>query len=121
LQPGGSRQLLLGDGKGKSRVFAAVSPFTPSPGDLKDFAGIYSSQEVEPLYELKLGLAGLVLHRLRNEADALQPVGRDLFVGSIGNIRFTRNSHGDVSGFLLNNGRIQNFRFEKGRPAIPSK
>ena len=119
LQPGASRQLLLNDGKSKPHVFTAVAPFTPSPGDLKDYGGIYSSQEIEPLYELKLEPAGLVLHRLRNEPDALQPVARDLFVGSIGNIRFTRNSHGDVSGFILNNGRIQNFRFEKGRPAIP--
>ena len=110
LPPGGSRQVLLNDGKAKPRVFAAVAPFTPSPGDLKDYAGIYSSREIEPLYELNLEPAGLVLHRFKNEPDALQPVGRDLFVGSIGNIRFTRNSHGDVSGFILNNGRIQNFR-----------
>jgi len=121
LQPAGSRQLLLNDGKAKPRVFVAVAPFTPSPDDLKDYAGIYTSQEIEPLYELKLEGAGLALHRLRNEPDSLQPVARDLFVGSIGNIRFTRNRHGDVSGFILNNGRIQNFQFERGRPAIPSK
>jgi hypothetical protein len=87
---------------------------------LKDYAGIYSSEEIDPLYELKLEQGGLVLHRMKNKPDALQPITRDLFAGSIGSIRFTRNTQGEISGFVLSNGRILNFRFEKGRQAIPA-
>ena len=118
-KPEGSLQLLLKDGEGKPDVFAAVAPFAPSAIDLKNYAGIYSSQEIDPLYEMKVEQGGLVLYRLKNKPDVLQPITRDLFAGSIGNIRFTRNQQGQVSGFMLSNGRIQNFRFEKGRPAIP--
>jgi CubicO group peptidase (beta-lactamase class C family) len=118
-KPGGSLQLLLKDGESKPDVFGAVAPFAPSASDLKNYAGIYSSQEIDPLYELKVEQDGLVLHRLKNKPDVLQPITRDLFAGSIGNIRFTRNQQGEISGFMLSNGRIQNFRFEKGRPAIP--
>jgi CubicO group peptidase (beta-lactamase class C family) len=118
-KPGGSLQLLLKDGESKPDIFAEVAPFAPTESDLKNYAGIYSSQEIDPLYELKVEQGGLVLHRLKNKPDFLQPITRDLFTGSLGNIRFTRNQQGDVSGFLLSNGRIQNFRFEKGRPAIP--
>jgi CubicO group peptidase (beta-lactamase class C family) len=118
-KPGGSLQLLLKDGESKPDVFAAVAPFAPSESELKNYAGIYSSQEIDPLYELKAEQGGLVLHRLKNMPDILQPITRDLFAGSIGNIRFTRSQQGEVSGFMLSNGRIQNFRFEKGRPAIP--
>jgi hypothetical protein len=46
---------------------------------------------------------------------------RDLFAVWMGNIRFIRDSHGEVSGFVLDNQAIQNFRFEKDRLAAPSK
>src|ERR1700733_4108231 len=118
-KPGGSLQLLLKDGESKPDLFAEVAPFAPSESDLKTYAGIYSSQEIDPLYEMKVEQGGLVLHRLKNKPDVLQPITHDLFAGSIGNIRFTRNQQGEISGFMLSNGRIQNFRFEKGRPAIP--
>jgi hypothetical protein len=121
LKPGGPWRLLLKEAEGSSHVLEEVAAFTPSPSELKDYAGMYSSEEIDPLYELKVEPAGLVLLRPKKEPDALQPVGRDLFAGSIGNINFIRNSHGYVSGFKLDNQAIQNFRFEKGRPAIPSK
>lgn len=81
---------------------------------------MYSSEEIEPLYDLKLDKGELVLHRLKNKPDTLQPVTLDLFAGSIGTVRFTRNAGGRISGFMLSTGRIKNLRFEKGRPAIPS-
>jgi CubicO group peptidase (beta-lactamase class C family) len=63
--------------------------------------------------------AGLVLLRPKKEPDALHPVTRDDFAGWIGNIRFIRNNHGEVSGFLLDNRAIQTFRFEKDPHAVP--
>ena len=94
-------------------VFAAVADFTPSASQLKDYAGVYSSEEIEPLYEIKLDQGGLVLHRLKNKPDALHPITRDLFAGSIGSIRFTRTTQGEISGFMLSTGRVRKFRFGK--------
>jgi hypothetical protein len=38
---------------------------------------------------------------------------RDYFVGDVGTIHFTRDASQHVSGFILDAGRIQNFRFTK--------
>jgi hypothetical protein len=121
LKPGGPWRLLLKEAEGSSHVLEEVAAFTPSPSELRDYAGVYSSEEIASLYEIKLEPAGLVLLRPKKEPDALQPVTRDDFAGWIGNIRFIRNTNGEVSGFLLDNRAIQNFRFEKGRFAVPSK
>jgi hypothetical protein len=43
----------------------------------------------------------------------LRPVMRDVFVGEIGTVRFTRDAHRHVSGFILDAGRIQNFKFAR--------
>jgi hypothetical protein len=106
---------------GKPNHFASVPSFMPSAGQLNEYAGVYSSEEIEPLYDLKLEKGELVLHRLKNKPDILHPVTLDLFAGSIGNVRFTRNAGGKISGFMLSTGRIKNLRFEKGRLAVPSK
>lgn len=117
-KPGGPQEFLLKSGGGKPDRFAAVPSFSPSASQLNDYTGIYSSEEIEPLYDIRLEKDNLVLHRLRNKPDTLHPVTLDFFAGSIGSVRFTRNSAGRISGFTLSTGRIKNLRFEKGRPAI---
>ena len=118
--PGGPLQFVLKSGDGKPDHFASVPSFAPSPSQLNEYTGVYSSDEIEPLYEIGLEKGDLVLHRLRSKPDTLHPVTLDFFAGSIGSIRFTRNSSGRISGFTLTTGRIKNLRFEKGRPAIPA-
>jgi CubicO group peptidase (beta-lactamase class C family) len=118
--PGGPQQIVIKSGDGELDRFAAVPSFSPSASQLDDYTGIYSSEEIEPLYRIRLENGGLVLHRLRNKPDMLHPVTLDLFTVSIGSIRFTRSSGGKISGFTLSTGRIKNLRFEKGRPAIPA-
>ena len=118
--PGSPQQFLLKSGEGKPDRFAAVPSFSPSAGQLNEYIGIYSSEEIEPLYNIRLENGNLALHRLRNKPDTLHPVTLDFFAGSIGSVRFTRNSAGRISGFTLSTGRIKNLRFEKGRPAIPA-
>jgi hypothetical protein len=79
----------------------------------------YSSEEIDPLYELKIEDGRLVLYRLKNKPDPLQPVAQDLFKAEVGTIRFTRNPRGEISGFLLSTGRIRNFRFRRGAASVP--
>ena len=61
---------------------------------------------------------GLVLFRLKNDPDPLQPVAKDFFTAGVGKIRFTRDSKYAITGFLLSTGRVLDLRFERGRPAI---
>jgi hypothetical protein len=98
-----------------------VGDFIPSASQLKGYAGVYISEEIEPVYEIKLEQGRLVLHRLKNKPDALRPIMRNLFAGSIGSIRFTRNAQANISGFMLSTGRVRNFRFEKSRPQTSSR
>jgi len=120
-KPGDPLQLAVKSEDGKPDFFNAVPAFTPSDGDLKEYAGSYSSEEIDPLYTLKIEQGKLVLHRLKADPDKLMPVTRDLFASSLGSIKFTRSPKGEVSGFLLTTGRIHNLRFSKGRPAIATK
>jgi CubicO group peptidase (beta-lactamase class C family) len=107
-------------------TFSAVSSFAPSPVQLSEYAGVYSSPEIDPLYELKVehgsdGKSNLVLHRLKSDPDTLHPVTRDFFTADLGKIRFTRDSKDVITGFLLSTGRANDLRFERGRLAIPAR
>ncbi len=124
--PGAPQELTIKQPDGKLETFSAALAFTPTAAQLAEYAGIYSSPEVDPLYELKVesgadGAAHLVLHHLKNGPDTLQPVIRDFFTVGASKIRFTRDSKGVINGFLLSTGRVIDLRFEPGRPAIPAR
>jgi CubicO group peptidase (beta-lactamase class C family) len=119
-QPDSPLQFVLKWDDGKPNEFLSVPAFSPTPTQLNEYVGVYSSEEIDPLYELQVESDKLVLHRPKNKPDVLLPVTLDFFAGAIGSIRFTRNSSGRISGFTLSTGRIKNLRFEKGRPAIPA-
>jgi CubicO group peptidase (beta-lactamase class C family) len=125
-QPGAPAQFTLKQPDGKVDTYSAVSPFAPTAAQLAEYAGIYSSREIDPLYEVKVepgsdGKDRLVLHHLKSSPDALQPVVRDFFTVDAGKIRFTRDGKGEVTGFLLSTGRVIDLRFERGRPDIPAR
>ena len=121
LKPGGPLRLIVKHGEDKPEVFEAVSPFTPSTSELSSCVGFYYSEEIEPIYVMKIDDGKLVLHTLKNKPDTLRPITPDLFAGSIGTIRFKRNAQRQVSGFVLNADHVRNMRFQKGsgRPERP--
>ena len=132
-KPGAPQQLNIKQPDGKIETFSAVPPFTPTGAELGEYAGIYSSREIDPLYELKVEYvhvpgttpdqdrAWLVLHRLKSDPDVLHPFTRDFFTAGVGKIRFTRDSKSAITGFLLSTGRVIDLRFERGRPAIAAR
>jgi CubicO group peptidase (beta-lactamase class C family) len=124
--PGTPLRLTVTHEDGKIETFSAVPAFAPSATQLAEYAGVYSSPEIDPLYELKVesgpdGKDRLVLHHLKSNPDTLHPVTRDFFTVDAGKIRFTRDSKGVITGFLLSTGRVIDLRFERGRPAIPAR
>lgn len=101
-------------GGGKPNVFEAAEAFSPSTAELAEYVGAYVSEEIDPVYRIKLDGEKLSLVRLKHKPDTLQPAVRDVFTGQIGTVRFTRDAANKrVSGFVLNAGRIQNFHFVK--------
>ena len=101
-------------GGGKPSVFETAEAFNPSAAELSEYAGAYVSEEIDPVYRIVLEGDKLSLLRLKHKADRLRPAVRDVFTGDIGTMRFTREpGNGHVSGFVLDAGRIQNFRFVK--------
>jgi len=116
FEPGAGNQpgrLLQSWGDEKPDVYEAVTPFTPSVAERAGYVGIYVSEEIEPVYHLIVEDGKLMLTRLKHKPDTLEPRVRDVFSGTIGTIRFTRDSSHRVSGFLLSTWRIHNFRFTR--------
>lgn len=108
------RQMEQRFGGGKPSVFETAEAFSPTGAELPEYAGAYVSEEIDPVYRIVLEGDKLSLLRLKHRADTLRPTVRDVFTGDIGTVRFTRDpANGHVSGFVLDAGRIQNFRFAK--------
>jgi CubicO group peptidase (beta-lactamase class C family) len=115
LAPAGGkpRRLVLTSPGGKAVTFDTVTPSAPTSAELADFTGPYVSDEIDPVYRIAVKDGALTLMRLKNDPDKLRPMTRDVFVGDIGTVRFTRDSNQHVTGFVLDAGRIQNFQFKR--------
>jgi hypothetical protein len=97
----------------KPRSFQLVDPAPAAADALAEYVGDYTSEEIDPVYRLLVKDGTLYLTRLKAGADALRPAIKDVFVADLGKIRFTRDAAGQVSGFILDAGRIENLKFTK--------
>jgi CubicO group peptidase (beta-lactamase class C family) len=100
-------------GGGKPQPFEATEAATPTSAQLGEYVGAFVNEEIDPIYRIVLDGDKLKLTRLKHEPDRLRPTVRDVFTGEIGTVRFVRDASGQISGFTLNAGRIQNFHFTK--------
>ena len=90
-----------------------VEPYSPTPAQAAEYTGVYYSEEIEPAYRIEVAEGRLVVRRLKVAAVTLEPLTRDVFRGSTGTLRFSRDSKGRVTGFTLSSGRIRGFRFSR--------
>ena len=107
------RRLSQSFGDDKPDIFEFVPSSAPTAVELGDYEGSYVSQEIEPIYRMVVQGGKLMLTRLKHKPAQLEPTILDVFTAEIGTIRFTRDSSHRVSGFVLNSGRIRNFRFTR--------
>jgi CubicO group peptidase (beta-lactamase class C family) len=94
-------------------VHDAVKAATYTPPQLQEFSGTFYSEEIEATYTITLKDDKLVLRR-KNVDGETPLVGQfaDAFsAAGTGGIRFTRDDHNRVNGFLLTTGRVRNLRF----------
>ncbi len=100
-------------GGAKPDIFEISTAHEPSAAELAEYAGAYVSEEIDPVYRVVLADGKLSLVRLKHKPEILRPTVRDVFTTDTGALRFTRDANQRISGFVLNAGRIQNFRFSK--------
>jgi hypothetical protein len=100
-------------GAATPQVLQHVAEFKPTPAQLAAYAGSYVSDEIDPVYRIVAEDGALVLRRLKAKSQKLRPVVEDYFQGINGVMHFQRDPSGKITGFVLNGGRIANFRFRK--------
>jgi CubicO group peptidase (beta-lactamase class C family) len=107
------RMSIQSEGQEKPDVFEAMIEFKPTPEQLAAYAGSYVSEEIEPIYRIAVEDGTLMLRRLKSKPQKLQPTLADYFHGSDSDLHFQRGQDGKTVGFVVNSGRIKNFRFRK--------
>jgi len=107
------RLAIQSPGDEKPDLFDLVTQFKPTSDQLTAYVGSYASEEIDPVYRIGIENGGLVLKRLKSKPQKLEPTREDSFQGLDGDIHFQRNSAGTITGFILDSGRIKNFRFSK--------
>lgn len=91
-----------------------VGPPVVTKQRLSELAGRYRSPELDVDWTIAVvGDSSLSLLRRRTPDQRLTPVYADGFTSGAGNIRFTRDQSGHVTGFLLTSGRIRHVRFDR--------
>ena len=100
-------------------VYERVAQFVPQAADLAQYAGAYTSEELEPVYRVEARSGALVVTTMKLPAgEALVPLGRDFFLNAeFGTVRFDRDKRGAVNGLTINTGRVLDLRFRKA-PAV---
>ena len=97
-----------------NRIFEPA--WKPSDEDIRQFVGRYFSFELEAFYSIQLNDEGkLELHHRRHNPLALKAEAEDEFSAGfpLPNIKFIRNTEGEVTGFEASSGRVTGIVFEK--------
>lgn len=118
----GAAMTFVKDGKGEVNVvkyrYMQAKRFTPwqiDPKRIKEYAGTYYSPELGTEYIItdNTGQLKMSNFRLGEINPSIDPTTENQFSAEIGKIRFYKDTQGNIAGFKISGGRIQNIRFEK--------
>lgn len=115
-QSSGKPQMTISIGANTPMKLEAYTPVSYPLSNINEYAGSYFSPELETTYHLIVKDGKLVTRHQRLESFSLSPIMKDKFNGndfSFNHISFERDSRGQVSGFRVSNGRVQNLLFTK--------
>ena len=118
-QPGKPLQMItVITGVGTS-THDSVEEATYSLSQLKEFAGVYRSDEIDATYDILLRSEKLTLRRdnVDGETSLLIQYANVFSAVGTGTLRFTRDHQNNVTGFLLSTGRVRSLRFQKKHPS----
>jgi len=94
-------------------VLEPISTWSPSPSELAQFAGSYTSDEVGGVFRFEAADGKLVLRHRTIEPDPWRPTLRGSFTASGIQVRFERDASGKVTGFRLDVGRVRGLVFRR--------
>jgi len=101
------------DGHSKPRLWEATPAFAPRPEELAAFTGVFYSEEIDTTYTLYVEGGKLKLRFRPAMRSDLTPVYPDAFEADGNIFRFTRDSSGQITGFLVYAGRVRHLLFVK--------
>jgi len=97
----------------KPMTYEAIEPFSPSPDELAEYQGDYSSEELQVTFKLAVKDGKLYFVHKNAPQSPLSPLLHDRFVMRGNQINFIRGDEKKISAFTLNAGRVRNLRFNK--------
>jgi beta-lactamase family protein len=107
---GGAR---MTDRFGTVESYERTTVAKPDRAALQAYLGTYTSEEAEVTLSAVLDGDTLVLNRRPDAAIRLTPVYTDAFRGSIGLVRFIRDTSARVTGFSVSQDRVWDLRFAR--------
>ena len=110
-----ARELRSFAGTAQTGDFARVEPPALSSAQLREYAGVYTSDELATDWTISARGAGLLIERPGNGDSQVEPIDADTFT-TIGDfMRFTRDSRGRVDGFTLTSTTVRSLSFRRAR------
>jgi len=96
--------------------FQRVEPFSPSGAQLREYAGDYSSPELDVAYSVLPRDTGLVVRVPGRRGYVLESCGRDLFQTNGGEaFRFERDANGAVTKFIFISSGVWGLSFDRAK------
>lgn len=111
--PGNPQRITIKEGTDPPYVLDLSVGFRPTPAQLAEYAGSYTSDAIDPVYRISIQNGSLMLNRPKLKPQKLTPLAEDYFAGLGGIVRFTKDLSGSVTGFVLNSEDIRSFPFRK--------
>lgn len=118
-EPGKRPLLHFGLGLAEPALFIPVSGLNLDAGQLREYAGVYKSDELENPVRVALKEGKLRLHfgpvYSPGQVAELKPVYADLFYGGVFNVSFLRDGSARVKGLQISTPRARYFKLERIR------
>jgi CubicO group peptidase (beta-lactamase class C family) len=99
----------------KPDTLQAINVMFPGTDQLAEYAGKYSSDELQVTYTLALADSKLYVKHKNAPQNPLQPALKDMFWVNDITLLFSRDDQGQVSGFTVNTRRVKDLHFAKKR------
>jgi hypothetical protein len=108
------------DEEPSTQTFEPVEPWTPAAAELAPLAGLYTSDEVGTTWRLAVEEGKLVIHHRGISEEPLKPTVKDTFTHEGIQLTFQRGAGGEVTGFVVEAGRVKNLAFRRQTSASAS-
>ena len=105
------------DEEPQTQTFEPVEPWTPSAAELAPLAGLYASEEVGATWRLVAEGDKLIIKHRGIAEEPLKPTVKDTFTHDGIQLTFQRGPKGEVTGFLVDAGRVKSLEFKRQAPA----